>query len=384
MRRARTLGVATTIAVTTLAASCAADRPAPTASPSAASTEGPTSRAPSATALASPIPDRLTTPLRDRGPVAGLDPRLQDLDLRDAIGAPTLASTPIDRALLVADQSIFVERLDVIDAVNQIFVLAPDLTWRRIPLASYGDFHVEPNPTVSPDGRRVALSEGSNGAVAVIQLSTGGHRRYPVPVREAVGLDWSPDGRALMFKSRDKAGSGGYELDLRTGTATPRTVDVFRSTFSGDSRSVIEIGKDSTGAAEVRRYRDGKRTGSRLLEYSTIPRGQVTVKRYAAFGFFPTRRQRAAGHRDGAVVVDPRDGRLVAMGVDPRLRATWTAPSTWITADLLVVDSMLSGVLRVWNVRTGEVRRLARFRNEGVNVSLAPGPVADLLAGVER
>ncbi|UUW90201.1 hypothetical protein [Pimelobacter simplex] len=380
MTRVRTRGVAAAIAVATLATSCTAARPTSTAPP----TEPPTSSSPSRAAPAPPVPDRLTTPLRDRGPVTGLDPRLQDLDLRDALEAPTLASTPIDHALLVADQNLFVERLAGIKAVNQIFVLAPDLTWRRIPLADYGDFHREPNATVSPDGRRVALSEGSSGAVSVIELGTGGHRRYPVPVDEAAGLDWSPDGRALMFTSRDNAGPGGYELDLRTGAAIARTVDVFRSTFSGDRRSIIEIGKDPTGAAEVRCYRDGKRTGSRLLEYSTIPRSQVTVKGYAAFGSFPTRRQRAAGHRDGAVVVDPRDGRLVAMGVDPRFRATWTAPDAWITADLLAVYSTLPGVLRVWNVRTGEVRRLARFRNEGVNVSLAPEPVADLLAEAGR
>lgn len=328
------------------------------------------------------VPDRLVTELRDTGPVPGIDRDLLRLDLRDARNAPALADAPVPRGLLTATQESWTEKDHEplgVDPVHQIFVVTPDAQWRRIPLDDYGKFHSEPVPTLSPDGRQVAISEGGNRAMVVIDLATGTHRRYPTPPRDPVFVQWSPEGDALKFVSRDKAVSLGFELDLRTGKVSETAYGVVGATYARCRRTVLEVGADRAGDGEIRRYRDGVRVGAQPLEYSRLQGLSPRAHRYLAFTHVSTRRTRAQGDRDGVAVVDPRDGRLVAMMAGDSFRRSWTSMGGWISPAVLAVVSSRPGIVRVWDVTTGEVRRLAQFRNRGMHVSLASEQVAALL-----
>lgn len=347
----------------------------------------PVSTAPEATAAAVDhvrVPDRLITQLRDTGPVPGIDRALLRLDLRDARGAPTLADAPVPHGLLTATQESWTEKdrepLGV-DPVHQVFIVTPDAQWRRIPLDDYGTFHSEPVPTLSPDGRQVAISEGGNRAMVVIDLGTGEHRRYPAPTRDPVFVQWSPEGDALKFVSRNKAVSLGFELDLRTGEVSETAYGVVGATYLRNRRTVLEVGADPSGDGQIRRYRDGVRVGVQPLQYPRLEGLSPRARRYLAFTHDSTRRTRAQGDRDGVAVVDPRDGRLVAMMTGDSFRRSWTSAGDWISPVVLAVVSSRPGTVRVWNVTTGEVRRLAQFRNRGMHVSLASEQVAELLRG---
>lgn len=333
------------------------------------------------------VPDHLVTTLRDDGPVAGLDPALFRLHLRDARSAPALADAPVPRGLLTATQEPWTERDHEplgVDPVHQVFVVTPDAQWRRIPLDDYGRFHDEPVPTLSPDGRRVAISEGGNRAMVVIDLASGTHRRYPTPTRDPVFVQWSPQGDALKFVSRDKAVSLGYELDLRTGRVTETAYGVVWASYGRSRRTVLEVAKGRTGAGEVRRYRDGVRVAAQPLEYPRLMGAAPQALRYVAFAHDASRRTRAQGDRDGVAVVDPRDGRLVGLLTTDGFRRTWTSTETWITPAALAVVSSRPGTVRLWNVETGRVERLAQFRNRGMHVSLASAQVAALLREADR
>ncbi|WP_377320690.1 hypothetical protein ACFJIY_16700 [Pimelobacter simplex] len=345
----------------------------------------PVSTAPETTAAAVDkirVPDRLITELRDAGPVPGIDQDLLRLDLRDARNAPALADAPVARALLVTDQEFWTAKQGEPlgpDPVHQVFVVTPDAQWRRIPLDDYGKFHSEPVPTLSPDGRQVAISEGGNRAMVVIDLATGEHRRYPTPTRDPVFVQWSPEGDALKFVSRNKAVSLGFELDLRTGEVSETAYGVVGATYLRSRRTVLEVGADPGGAGVIRRYRDGVRVGAQPLEYPRLLGLSPLARRYLAFGHDSTKRTRAQGDRDGVAVVDPRDGRLVGLLTADGFRRTWTYPATWITPAVLAVVSSHPGTVRVWNVETDTMERLAQFHNRGMHVSLASEQVAALL-----
>lgn len=373
--------VSTIVAVATLAlTSCTG----PTA-PEGDRDRRPTSTAPATTATAIDkirVPDRLVTELRDTGPVPGLDRDLLRLDLRDARNAPALVDAPVPHGLLTATQESWTEKDHEplgVDPVHQVFIVTPDAQWRRIPLDDYGRFHSEPVPTLSPDGRQVAISEGGNRAMVVIDLATGKHRRYPTPTRDPVFVQWSPEGDALKFVSRNKAVSLGFELDLRTGEVSETAYGVVGATYFRNRRTVLEVGADPAGDGQIRRYRDGVRVGAQPLEYPRLLGPSPQARRYLAFGHDATKRTRAQGDRDGVVVVDPRDGRLVGLLTADGFRRTWTSPEAWITPAVLAVVSSRPGIVRVWNVETGTMERLAQFRNRGMHVSLASEQVAALL-----
>jgi Tol biopolymer transport system component/DNA-binding winged helix-turn-helix (wHTH) protein len=71
-----------------------------------------------------------------------------------------------------------------------------------------GDYH----PTVSPDGSRIAFIRGINGATAdlfTIPFTGGTPTRITWDNQDVVGVDWSADGRSLLYAT-DRA--GGYTI----------------------------------------------------------------------------------------------------------------------------------------------------------------------------
>jgi Tol biopolymer transport system component/DNA-binding winged helix-turn-helix (wHTH) protein len=68
------------------------------------------------------------------------------------------------------------------------------------------------NPSVSPDGSRIAFVRGINGATAdlfTIPFSGGTPTRITWDNQDVVGVDWSADGRSLLYAT-DRA--GGYTI----------------------------------------------------------------------------------------------------------------------------------------------------------------------------
>ena len=68
------------------------------------------------------------------------------------------------------------------------------------------------NPAVSPDGSRIAFVRGINGATAdlhVVSSNGGAPTRITWDNQDLVGLDWSADGRSLIYAT-DRA--GGYTI----------------------------------------------------------------------------------------------------------------------------------------------------------------------------
>jgi Tol biopolymer transport system component/DNA-binding winged helix-turn-helix (wHTH) protein len=68
------------------------------------------------------------------------------------------------------------------------------------------------NPSVSPDGTRIAFIRGINGATSdlhIIPIDGGAPTRITWDNQDLVGVDWSADGRSLLYAT-DKA--GGYTI----------------------------------------------------------------------------------------------------------------------------------------------------------------------------
>ena len=73
------------------------------------------------------------------------------------------------------------------------------------------------SPTVSPDGTRIAFVRGINGATSdihIVPMSGGTPSRITWDNQDLVGLDWSADGKSLVYAT-DRA--GGYTI-WRVGT----------------------------------------------------------------------------------------------------------------------------------------------------------------------
>ena len=76
------------------------------------------------------------------------------------------------------------------------------------PPGTLGDY----SPAVSPDGSRIAFVRGINGATAdvhVVSMGGGTPSRITWDNQDLVGLDWSADGRSLIYAT-DRA--GGYTI----------------------------------------------------------------------------------------------------------------------------------------------------------------------------
>ena len=129
-----------------------------------------------------------------------------------AAGAPISIADEVDGSGTLGLGNYAVSPADVIvfgGAARE----SAQLTWIARdgrPLADVGPAAVQDSPSLSPDGRRVAIARGERrqSGIWVIDLARGGSTRVTPDGVGALTPVWSPDGRAIAFASpRGPAGS---------------------------------------------------------------------------------------------------------------------------------------------------------------------------------
>ena len=114
-------------------------------------------------------------------------------------------------------------------------------------------------PTWSPDSKQVAFVSKRDGKPALWVVNadgSGGPRRL---TEEAIrigasNLRWSPDGAAIGFLGPSERGPALYELDLETGSVTPKIYNIGMFDWYLDRERVIytPIPRNSEGRMEMR------------------------------------------------------------------------------------------------------------------------------------
>jgi Tol biopolymer transport system component/DNA-binding winged helix-turn-helix (wHTH) protein len=104
---------------------------------------------------------------------------------------------------------------------GNLFVLALDTgEWRAFDYDVDGT-QMDIEPRVSPDGQWVAFRRGLGPAdLWRVPLAGGKPEQLTHLNREIWGLDWTPDGRALVFASADGSQAGLFRLDLDSRAVT--------------------------------------------------------------------------------------------------------------------------------------------------------------------
>jgi Tol biopolymer transport system component len=120
------------------------------------------------------------------------------------------------------------------------------------------DENVEANPVWAPDGSRLVFRSGRNGAYDLFERPTSGaadEQPLLVTPQNKIPLDWSRDGRVLLYASLDdKTGSDIWALPM-IGERTPFPVvqtafEEIQGQFSPDGRWLAFVSNES-GQFEV-------------------------------------------------------------------------------------------------------------------------------------
>ncbi len=123
------------------------------------------------------------------------------------------------------------------------------------------------SPSWSPDGKQVAFLSEREGEPALWVVNadgSGGPRRLTEePVQSGYGtVRWSPDGAAIGFLGSSERGPALYELDLATGSVTPRIYGVETFGWYLDRERVVytPTTRAANGRMEMRvvNFRSGK------------------------------------------------------------------------------------------------------------------------------
>jgi Tol biopolymer transport system component len=105
----------------------------------------------------------------------------------------------------------------------------------------------EPQPVWSVRNR-IAFSEGFSGRISVIRPDGSGRRRLVIGDYTGHGMDWSPDGRRLVFTSGERlvtVGADGRHL-RRLGR------DAYQPAFSPDGRRIVFLDLDADDKEQLR------------------------------------------------------------------------------------------------------------------------------------
>lgn len=354
--------------------------PAPPARERTATSVTPT---PSPPRTVDPIPDalRLRLPVGDARPVEGG----VEIDPMSALAAPTVDDAPVRRGMLLAQLNLF-STDDNYESIRpgHPYLMTQAGDWRQFDLPRYGfgeSAYGELSTAMSPDGTKVALADPSG--LVTIRLRDNSFRRFDLPVRHAVALQWSADGATLFLKDRSSAkrpcGPKGCALDVSTGALAAVPYNLFHAA-PGVVGQAFEVKGSTRGhPARVITHRAGAAPRVAELAYRTSPyvAGRPAAATHVAFSQCAPARN--TGDVGGVVVVRPSAGTVVALLADERGRECRLGAESWLTDHHLLVSDWLSGDLWLWDVRSEHVSRVATSRASGLNLEVAPAVLAQRL-----
>jgi len=176
-------------------------------------------------------------------------------------GSPTVVANAVGfqpstywSAFTVAQNGTLIYNTDVGAAQSALTWI--DRTGKE--LGRVGDPAIMDNPTLSPDGSRVAVDisdQKANNVDIWIESTTGaGNSRFTFdPAEEVVGV-WSRDGRMVAYRLGDASGSSlylkpstGLERERKRYTVQDSMDDIFPNSWSLDDRQVLCTRQTSTG-----------------------------------------------------------------------------------------------------------------------------------------
>lgn len=145
-----------------------------------------------------------------------------------------------------------------VEGKRQISAMSPDgLNIRLLTSGLSEHFH----PAWSPDGRRIALTAAENGASRIVVMDLGGANAKPLtpPGQHGRWPPWSPDGKCIAYYA-EAAISAIWQVDVDT-SERAKLFD------SGLSRTTLDWSPD--GKQIVFTRGNGKQTGIDILNLET-------------------------------------------------------------------------------------------------------------------
>lgn len=307
------------------------------------------------------------------------------IDLEAAAKAPSVDREPVRAGMMLAQLSMFSD-----DAYGRVpagmpYLLTRNGEWRQFDLSRYGfgdRVYAELSTAITADGRKVAFADPSG--LVTVDLRDNAFKRFDLPVREAIALEWSPDGSTLLLKDRYSrrrpCGPRGCRLDVASGRLSPQPFDMFFSTQS-PTGGVYELTPSTDeDPTQVVRHRDDEQPSAVPLQYLTAPgtAGGPAAARHVAYAQCGSRR--SVG-RAGVVVVDPSSGDLVSMLGNDRRPGCRLGAVEWLDDQRLVVGDWRSGDLWLWDVMQNSFLQAGVGHTRGVNFEIAGEVMATRFRG---
>ncbi|HEY6120811.1 MAG TPA: protein kinase [Pyrinomonadaceae bacterium] len=188
---------------------------------------------------------------------------------------------------------------------NKIFFVSPDTSSRQTltsPSAgSVGDFC----PAFSPDGQSVAffrMSSDSSADIYIVPVTGGEPRRLTFDNASIFGLDWTADGREIVFSSNRAGGMSPLESGSR----------LWRIPASGGTAEQIALGGDNFGFPRIARHGNRLTYAQSAPEDANIYRIEVSDKKVSTD---PPNKLIASTRYDGGPQFSP-DGRRITFHSD--------------------------------------------------------------------
>jgi len=238
---------------------------------------------------------------------------------------------------------------------------------------------------LAPDGRRVAVEkDGRIGIADRQELLRQGERAVRWTALPAAGMDWSPDGRALLTTTVDKERrrQTAHRLDVRTGRVRDTLLPPWASGAAGwaaDSRRYLVTTEPAHPAATDGPLRYVNPDGTAGPELG------VTGHVWGADAYSPSRRlvivepSRPTYPAAPPQVLDLRTGRVLA-AIDTAMPLLgWH--DEW---HVVRVAAQVPTVLEVLDVRTGRVSERIRAGGLPADSLLQLGPTAGLVPAAAR